>query len=280
MPAMPQTADRVSADRVSADRVSADRVSADRVSADRVSADRVSSPFRPPAAPAKQTAARQAVPLPDGFELREMTGYEEEYLEAHGIGSNTAELVNQVLARCLVPPGHDCHAALEAVRGLPVAYRDASLVELRRRSLGSRVASEVDCPSCGEGVAVDFDLTEIPLEVPVAPPRIEHRLTDGRSATLRLPTAGDQADLLDLAIESMAERRSWMLARLVERLGDEAGPFDAQQARALTTRTRRELEAALEEAVPDLDLQMNVLCHSCGHTFSSPFDVASFFFWS
>jgi len=243
------------------------------------SSERVVSPFHPPPAPAKPPARRR-VPLPAGFELREMTGYEEEYLEAHFAESNTAELVNQVLARCLVPPGEDCRAALEAVRALPVAYRDAALLELRRRSLGRRVLSEVICPSCGEGVEVDFDLAEIPLELPEAPERIEYRLADGRRAVVRLPTSGDQADLLAIGIESMAERRTWMLARLIERIGDEEGPCDEPRARALTLATRRELETALEEAVPDLDLRMGVVCRGCGHEFSSPFDVASFFFSS
>lgn len=242
--------------------------------------ERMMSPFHPPPDSGKPSAARQGVPLPDGFALREMTGYEEEYLEVHGAESNTSELVNQILARCLVAPGQDCGAALEAVRALPVAHRDAALIELRRRSLGPHVSSEVNCPSCGEGVAVEFDLAEIPLEVPAAPARIEHQLSDGRCAVVRLPTAGDQADLLARDLESMAARRTWMLARLVERLGDEQGPFDPQRAKALTTRTRRELEAALEEAVPDLDLRMGVLCRGCGHEFSAPFDVAGFFFSS
>ncbi len=256
------------------------------------SSETVSSPFRPPEVPEEPLPAgplpagplpagpRRSFLLPEGFELREMTGYEEEYLEAHLAESNTAELVNQVLARCLVPPGEDPRAALQAVRDLPVAHRDATLLELRRRSLGKRVLSEVACPACGELNEVDFDLTEIPLEVTEAPETVECRLSDGRPAVLRLPNAGDQADLLAAGVESMAERRTWMLARVLRQLADAEGPFDESRAKALTTKVRRELEAALEEAVPDLDLRMGVVCQSCGHEFSSPFDVAGSFFSS
>ncbi len=249
------------------------------------SSGRVSSPFRAPEAleerpPSRPAGRQRAGLLPAGFELREMTGYEEEYLEEHFAESNTAELVNQVLARCLVPPGGDFRAALRAVRALPVAHRDATLLELRRCSLGKRVLSEVTCVACGEHNEVDFDLTEITVEVAAAPETIECHLSDNRRALLRLPNAGDQADLLAAGVESMAGRRTWMLTRVLLRLGDDEEPFDDHCAKALTTKDRRQLEAALEKAVPDLDLSMGVVCQSCGHEFSSPFDVAGFFFSS
>jgi hypothetical protein len=215
--------------------------------------------------------------LPPAFALREMTGYEEEVLEARLDDPNTAALCNEILARCLVPPGEDPAAARETVRALPVARRDALLIELRRRSLGSAISTRVPCPRCTEVNEVEFDLGELRFEAAEAPATVECPLDDGRQAELRLPNAGDQADLLDAGLSSMAERRTWLLARVLLRLGQEQGPFPEDAVRALPMRVRRALEEALEAAVPDLDLGLAVRCHACGHAFGAPFDAAGFF---
>ncbi|HWM92975.1 MAG TPA: hypothetical protein VN493_19585 [Thermoanaerobaculia bacterium] len=239
--------------------------------------ERVLSPFHAAEPPAPKRAG--AAGLPPELALREMTGYEEEVLEARLEDSNTAALCNEILARCLVPPGRDPAAARETVRALPVARRDALLIELRRRSLGSAISTRVPCPRCAEVNEVEFDLGELRIETADAeiPDTVECPLGDGRLAGLRLPNAGDQADLLDAGLSSMAERRTWLLARVLLRLGDEQGPFPEDAVRALPMRVRRALEEALEAAVPDLDLGLAVRCHACGHAFGAPFDAAGFF---
>ncbi len=209
--------------------------------------------------------------------LRPMTGFEEEYLEAAVGQANTARLCNGLLARCAVAPGEDAAEALVAVRALGVAQRDRALVELRRRSLGDQVATEVDCPSCGETNEVDFDLSALPLEIQAVAEPLEVTLGAERRGTLRLPTAGDQEALLDAPKGSPAEGRSRLLARLLLSLGSEKGPFSEQRVHALPTADRRALEAAVDEATPDLSLDMAVRCCECGCEFTSPFDVAVFF---
>ena len=82
---------------------------------------RMASPLRPPptSPPAPPAAGSQAEPPAPGAAvprsqavttlppLRPLTGYEEEFLEQHQHDANTARLCNEVLARCLVPPGAD-----------------------------------------------------------------------------------------------------------------------------------------------------------------------------
>lgn len=235
------------------------------------SSERLENPFARKAPPKVASDARPSLAL------RPMTGYEEELVEERGGEANTAALCNEMLARCLVPPGADATAARARVRGLLVAERDAALVTLRRISLGDKVDARLACPACGRGHDVDFRLSDLPVAVPEAPAQLQVALDGGVQATLRLATAGDQEELLDAGLESESQRRTFLLARTLVRYGEKEGPFDFAFTRALPMSVRNALEAALERATPDLDLSMGMQCQGCGHAWSAPFDVPSFF---
>ena len=221
-------------------------------------------------------------------ELRELSGFEEELFEDRQLAGNTAALCNEVLARCLLAAGRhedpparrQLGAARRRVAALTVAERDLALLALRRRSLGDRVETLVDCPSCGETNEVDFDLGQLASGLGAIAGRVELTLADGRGAALRPATAGDQAELLALDLDSVARRRSALLARTLLRLGEHEGPFEPDEVHALPTALRRQLEAALAAALPDFELGMDVSCHACGHGFATPFEVHSFFLLS
>lgn len=233
--------------------------------------DRLDSPFRNAG-----TGAATAAPSPR-LSLRPMTGHEEEFVERRRNEPNTARLCNELLARCLVPVGADATQELARIHSLQVAQRDAALLELRRMSLGDEVRTAVACPSCGRTVEVDFRLSQIPLPDLSGPASLDVPLGEGRQARLRLPTVADQEALLDTPLETEAEKRTWLLARVLLRYGDEQGPFSEAFTRALPMSVRAALERALEQALPDLDLSMAVSCQDCGHAFSAPFDIAAFF---
>lgn len=250
-------------------------------------AERAVNPFRGEARPADEASAPDSdadtappigdrVPAPE-LALREMSGFEEEYVEREAAGENTARLVNGVLARCLVAPGTDATAALDRVRALTVADRDAGLVRLRRLSLGDAIDTEVDCPACGAVNAASFDLALLPLDVTRPRAQLPVTLPDGRQALLRQFNAGDQEAMFDAGLDGAAARLSWLIGRLLVRLGAAEGPFDIATAQALPVAARASIEAALASEIPDLDLSMGLTCHACGHSFSAPFDVAGFF---
>jgi hypothetical protein len=214
------------------------------------------------------------------LEPRALTGWEEEHVERHQGDPNTARLCNEVLARCLVAPGAGTAAARATVRDLLVAERDRELVALRRRSLGPDISARVTCPACGEESEADFSLDVLPLDFAIPDQPVRVPLDEGGEAVLRLPTAGDQEDLLDAGLEGEAERRSWLLARCLVRYGNRTDGLDLDFARGLPVGVRRALEAALEARLPDLDLEMAVTCSHCGAPIAAPFDVAAFFFSS
>jgi hypothetical protein len=212
--------------------------------------------------------------------LRPMTGYEEQLVEARKADGNTSALCNDVLAHCASPPGADAGKAVGEVDQLSVAERDWALIQLRRLTFGDRLESEADCSHCGETNQVSFDLKQLTFDVAEIVEEIEVTLHDGRIARLRLPTARDQADLLDAKLTSAAERRTWLLARALRQIGDSQGPFELAAVHAFDSRTRAQMETELERAIPDLDLSMDLTCQACRQSFLAPFDVAVFFLLS
>ncbi|MDX6718787.1 MAG: hypothetical protein QOJ63_1041 [Solirubrobacteraceae bacterium] len=239
---------------------------------------RIESPFGASGPVGAERAERAATSAT--LALRALTGFEEEHVERHASEPNTARLCNEIIARCLVAPGEDPGAARTTVRELLVAERDRELVALRRLSLGPHVTALVACPRCGEECEASFSLDVLPLHFDVPERQVLVDVEGVGDVVLRLPTAGDQEDLFDAGLDGEAERRSWLLARCLERYGDQSGGFDLRFAHALPVAVRGALEAALEERLPDLDLQMAVECSRCGAAISAPFDVPVFFFSS
>ena len=214
--------------------------------------------------------------------LRPMTGYEEEALEHLTGEPNVARVTNEILARCYVPPGHDWAAALTIVHEMTVLERDAAVVVLRILSAGEDVANEVACPRCAAQNVARFRLGDLPIARASRSPRVavEVALPSGGSASLRLPSARDQEDLFDARLASAAARKSFLLARVLQRLRDESGPFTFDAVHALPSRDRDAMEKALDGALPELDLTMAAECVSCRERFEHPFEVSRFFFRS
>ena len=230
------------------------------------------------ASPLRSTAGRAApAPAPAGaLPLRELTGWEEEFLERRQYDANTARTCDEVLARCCVAPGVEPDDDVrDRVRGLLVAERDRELVRVRWMSLGPDVEAQVPCPACTEMNEAVFSLDDLDLDAPM-PDRRAEIAVDGDDLTISLPTAGDQEDLLDTDLDSAAERRTWLLGRCLR--GADGRPIGLEAARAMPVRRRAALERAVDDRLPNLDLEMAVACAYCEVEFSAPFDVGGFFF--
>lgn len=228
------------------------------------------APVEPPAGQPRRPSGR--------LKLRALTGWEEEYIEQHQDEANTAGMCNEVLARCLVAPGEDPGQLREAIRELLVAERDRELVALRLLSLGPGVKAQIVCPKCGQTSEAEFSLDVLPLDFEPPPRQVAVEMEGVGEVVVRLPTAGDQEDLLDAGLQGEAERRTHLIARCLQRYGHLSGPFDVDFCRSLPVRERTAIEGAIERSLPDLDLEMDVECSYCGASIAAPFDVSSFFF--
>jgi hypothetical protein len=247
---------------------------------------RMESPLRsrtpeaePASGPASSASPQSSISpdpaAPAELQLRTLTGWEEEFLEQHQYDANTARLCNEVLARCMTDPGADHTAALAGVREMLVPERDRALIELRRISLGPGVSAQVDCTECGQVAEVSFSLDALAAELPAVPRVLPADVPGSPVAHLRLPTAGDQEDLLDETPDSESARLTWMIGRCLLLDGARAGEVFA---RSLPVKARRELQEMITRSVPQLDLEMAVTCPHCAAPMVAPFDVQSFFF--
>jgi hypothetical protein len=224
---------------------------------------------------------RQEAPPATATKLRALTGFEEEALEQLAGEQNVARVSNEILARCHVAPGADFTEALRVVHQMSVLERDAALVRLRVLSVGDWVEHEVACPSCGTKNVASFRLGDLPIAKALThAAELEVALGSGAAAFLRLPTAKDQEELFEAQLPTVAARKSFLLSRVLKRLGDQNGPFEFEVVHALPSADRSALERALDAALADLDLSMAADCVSCGHRFEEPFDIARFFFRS
>jgi hypothetical protein len=223
------------------------------------------------------------------YELAELTGREEELLTSARV-QRPAVLVTEVLSRGVRRLGTISPVPPEVARQLLVADRQYLLLQLRQAAFGSMVRAHLACPwpDCGQRVTIDFSIADIPIEqaTPRAP---THTMTLSAAAVgaetvspaagevvFRLPTGADQEALSDLLAHDEGEALTMLLARCVQRIGDQVAPGPDRIA-GLSLLARAEIEMRMREVAPRVEQRMEAKCTECGRTFLAPFDVQRFF---
>lgn len=157
---------------------------------------------------------------------------------------------------------------------LPVD-RDYLLVHLNRLTFGDVRYQVVHCPrpSCGHRLDVRFALSGAAL------PTLAGELTadaggtlelpGGRRIRFRLPLAGDQAELHDVA---RAELEAAFLRRCVRDDGDDRSRVGADELLAMPPALRAEVVQRIVAACPEMDLAVPLACVECGRPFRFMFD--------
>ena len=163
------------------------------------------------------------------------------------------------------------NSSLEGVATLSVGERDRRLLKLREWVFGSELGSVADCVNCGERLEWAIATTSLLAEQNSSGG--EETFARGEyQIAFRLPNT---LDLEAMAHSVDAETaRDVLLKRCVTsvlRDGLEVGPDELP----------RELTDALAERMaevdPQADMQMNLVCPACGHSWAALFDIESFF---
>lgn len=159
----------------------------------------------------------------------------------------------------------------DTLAGLSVGRRDATLLRLRERFFGPRVAGLVGCPRCGGDVELTFEIADV-LVNSAAEEEAEVTLrVDGYEVRFRLPDSGDLA----VAVEQpdVAGARELLRRRcLVSALHDgRSARYDELPPAVLES-----VDERLAKADPLADIQLAVSCPWCEHNWQSGFDVVSF----
>jgi hypothetical protein len=198
-------------------------------------------------------------------ELRPLTGREEEWVTQHA-DTSSAKMTTRILSSCFVRL-ENVPVDPDIIGKLLVGDRDFLILQLRRMTLGDRFAAVFSCPACERRMDVEFLAQDI-----FVAPRPQSALTytwqldDQRPPIrFRLPNGADQEAVADLFPEEAVDV---LLARCVV---DDGG--------IPPTRAEREaVIAEMDRLAPQIDLELDLNCPECGHSFTTPFDCTAFFF--
>ena len=169
-------------------------------------------------------------------------------------------------------------APRETLAAMSIGQRDSCLLTLRESLFGPWLSSVADCPACGERLEMTFGLSEIraPANPGAAHACSLHR--SGYEMGLRPPNS---LDLLAVSeCENQSEIPGRILERCVLRVLDQG---ETESIEGLLARMPAEIiEAAIElvaQLDPQADVQVNLICPSCRHTWHVIFDIVSYL-WS
>ena len=229
------------------------------------------------------------------FEIREMTGADEESLQVNSRKNmNEARSINKLLERCIVRIGNLTPQTIgvdkwrELVRNIPVPDADYAILMIRRLSFGNDIVLTSTCPECGAGIKTSVPLSE--LEIKPYGGDSSHTATftlhtgiidkNGnayKEGTLRLPTGVDREVLLPLYKQNMGKAKTLMLTRLCKFDGLKVVTED--MIRNLSIRDRNIL-TDLNKSMNDygFDYSTEVYCEKCGTEYNSKFADSSISF--
>ena len=200
-------------------------------------------------------------------ELRPLYGREEEWLARHP-RAPSAVAVTHLLSACLLRLD-DQPAHRDQVGRLLVCDRDYLMLHLRRITLGETIRAVLTCPACTAKMDVDFQAADVPVECrPQTASSYTLDLVTGagpdRTVWFRLPTGADQEAVLGLAGEQAVEM---LLSRCL---------LDEGSAALLPSEQSVVIEA-MDHLAPQLELELELVCPECSHTFVILFDTTLFF---
>lgn len=226
------------------------------------------------------------------FTLREMTGKDEEAIHKSDVKNNGSKVVSTLLTRCVSSIGTltpksvgGRHKWEEIIKSLLVGDQDYMLIQLRKLSIGEEIEVNHVCPNkdCKAKLHTVLSVDELEI-VPFQGERvIEFELPRGykdrkgvlhKTGTLRLPTGLDREILTPLARTNLAKAETVLLTRLCK--FDDGAYIDDDVMGSLSIRDREYLQKLLQEHNFGVKLETEVVCDSCGESFTGSFNASNF----
>jgi len=188
-------------------------------------------------------------------------------LEVWELGvSITAEARTQALLG-LLAPGLSEQALTELVLG----ERNMNLLELRRQLFGSTLQAYVKCTACGEALDLEFGVDELGFSSIHNVSEINSISTGSISAQVRLPNGHDLIALESL--NDIKDGRHLLFSRCVQDLHRDEVTIDLNE---LDENELDQLEMAISELDPRMEIMFDLRCPQCAHRWQSPLEISSF----
>jgi hypothetical protein len=154
--------------------------------------------------------------------------------------------------------------SLQDLAKLRVGERDRRLLELRERTIGSRLSCSVECPWCGEDLQFEFEARQI-LQSPSASTTEPLTATvEDLSVTFRLPNTEDLVEALSCS--SIQERRGHLLERCILEIRKDKSSLPFMEAPESVIQKICQL---MSSADPQADVQFGMQCSSCNKSHST-----------
>ncbi len=163
--------------------------------------------------------------------------------------------------------------SLEELAHFSIGRRDRLLLTLREWTFGSRLLGRVPCQKCGEALELAFNVSDI-----CAPEAEMHdALTlklDGYEVHFRPPNSQDLSAISNCG--NIPDGKQQLLARCLLRVTEDG---TERAVESLPERVREAVVKRMAEADPQSDVQLQLSCPACGHSWLAAFDIVSYF-WS
>ena len=157
------------------------------------------------------------------------------------------------------------------------------LMQLRKISVGEQLEVSHTCPNCNTKLNTTVNIDELEI-VPyngerVTPFELPRGYKDKKgevhkSGTMRRPTGLDREILTPLAKTNIARAETVMLTRLCK--FNDGLPVDDDIMGNLSIRDREYLQKLLQENYFGIKLETEVICDSCGESFTGTFNATNF----
>lgn len=225
------------------------------------------------------------------FEVREMTGADEEAISKPDIKNNGGKVVRTIIERCCMRIGtyHQSEVKSnkwrEMIQELSVGDQDLILLKIREMSLGSEIESRYKCPnpSCKEDIITTVEIDELEIKPFNGTHEIEFELPRGfkdregnilRKGKLRHPNGLDREVLDAIMRKNVGQANTLMLSRCIVEL--EGIKVYDELVRNLSVKDRNYLMKLIEENQFGVDLGVDVECPTCYHSFRASLNATNF----
>lgn len=183
--------------------------------------------------------------------------------------SYSAEARTQALLG-LVAPDLSPKALTELVLG----DRNMNLLELRRRLFGPILQAYVECSACGEALDLKFGIDELGFSSTNQALEINPVSTGSVSAQVRLPNSQDLIALASL--NNIEDGRRLLFSRCILELRRDD---DTIVLHDLNEDELDQLEKAISELDPRMEILLDLQCPQCTHNWQSSLEISSYL-WS
>jgi len=223
------------------------------------------------------------------FELKEITGVEEEAIAKKDVRENGGKLIRTLLERCITRVGEYTPKSLgqakwrELIQNLIVGDQDYALLKLRELTMGEEIEMKHDCPHCKEKLTTVVELGELDIKPFLGERELEFELPKGytdkdgvvhTTGKIRFPNGLDREILDTVARKNLGTANTMLLTRCVSELG--TAKITDNTLRSLSIRDREYLLKVLQENNFGVNLYIDLTCSSCGEEFKSTLNMVNF----